>query len=493
MNQTASSSKKLSPIILLPLFLSIYSSDGNLANTTVSSTIQEHIHSTAFNIEESIVNLNTSTPHLSKKALSASFSSVEIAWGSAIQIENDNTGNAENPTVAFDSQGNAITVWHQNDGTRYNIWANHFNKVNNLWAGAMLIETDNTGDAYQPKITFDNNGNAMAVWRQLKNNLFNIWGNRFDAHSNSWGSATLIETNNTGHAFNPQIAFDNNGNANAVWYQYNGTLYNIWTNRFDKNNNRWGTATLIETNNAGHALNPQIAFDSNGNAISVWQQHDGTRYNIWANHFDSTSNRWHSATLIETDNAGNASSPQIAFDDNGNAIVVWNQTDGSHYNIWANRFDGSFNSWHTATLIETDNAGNASSPQIAFDSSGNAMAVWQQYDGTHINIWANRFNVNNNRWSNPTLIEAGNVGNASSPQISFDDNGNAMTVWNQSDGGDHNNIWANRFDINSQSWQTATLIETNNAGHAFNPQIAHNIAVWYQLDGTRYNIWSNQF
>ena len=31
----------------------------------------------------------------------------------------------------------------------------------------------------------------------------------------------------------------------------------------------WGSAALIEIDNAGDALNPQIAFDSNGNALAV--------------------------------------------------------------------------------------------------------------------------------------------------------------------------------------------------------------------------------
>ena len=48
----------------------------------------------------------------------------------------------------------------------------------------------------------------------------------------------------------------------------------------------WGTALLIETDNAGNAENPQIAVDGSGNAITVWQQHDGTRENIWANRFE---------------------------------------------------------------------------------------------------------------------------------------------------------------------------------------------------------------
>ena len=246
-----------------------------------------------------------------------------------------------------------------------------------------------------------------------------------------------------------------------MWNQSDGTRNNIWANRF--NGTSWGTAELIEADNAGSAGNPQIAFDSSGNAIAVWHQSDGTRVNIYANRFDGTSwfngTSWGMAELIETDNAGSALDPQIAFDSSGNAIAVWYQSDGTRYNIWANRFNGT--SWGTAELIEADNAGSAVAPQIAFDSSGNAIAVWYQSDGTRNNIWANRFDGTS--WGTAELIEADNAGSAGSPQIAFDSSGNAIAVWYQSDG-TRNNIWANRF--NGTSWGTAELIETDNAGNA---------------------------
>ncbi|MFK5913636.1 MAG: Ig-like domain-containing protein [Woeseiaceae bacterium] len=118
--------------------------------------------------------------------------------------------------------------------------------------------------------------------------------------------------------------------------------------------------------------------DLSGNALA-------TNYN-WS--FTTADGTWGTAELIETD-AGTAVRPQIAFDSSGKAMAVWYQYDGTRFNIWANRFNGT--TWGAAELIETDNAGSASTPQIAFDSSGNAMAVWRQSDGTRNNIWANRF------------------------------------------------------------------------------------------------------
>ena len=273
-------------------------------------------------------------------------------------------------------------MWHQSDGSHTNIWANSFNGTS--WGTAELIESDNAGNADLPQIAFDSSGNALAVWSQSDSTRTNIMANHFNG--TSWGTAELIETNNAGSAAYPQIAIDSSGNALAVWHQRDGTRNNIWANRFNGTN--WGTAELIESDNAGHANGPQIAFDSSGNALAVWYQQDGTlNNNIWANRFNGTS--WGTAELIESDNAGYAYSPQIAFDSSGNALAVWRQSDGAGYNIWANRFNGT--SWGTAELIETDNAGFAYGPQIAFDSSGRALAVWRQSDGSRYNILARRF------------------------------------------------------------------------------------------------------
>lgn len=104
----------------------------------------------------------------------------------------------------------------------------------------------------------------------------------------------------------------------------------------------------------------------------------------------SRGKTWGTAQLIETDNAGGAGDPRVAFDTAGNALAVWTQGDGTRYNIWANRYTAG-SGWGTAQLIETDNASDAGNPQIAIDTAGNALAVWEQFDGTRYNIWANRY------------------------------------------------------------------------------------------------------
>ncbi len=94
--------------------------------------------------------------------------------------------------------------------------------------------------------------------------------------------------------------------------------------------------------------------------------------------------------MIDTGALQEAGSTQIAVAPNGDALAVWYQHDGTRYNIRANRYTAG-KGWGWAELIEGDDAGDARDPQIAFDAEGNALAVWSQYYGGYDNIWANRF------------------------------------------------------------------------------------------------------
>jgi len=367
-------------------------------------------------------------------------------WGTAAPIEND-TGEAKRPQIAIDASGNALAVWYQFNGTYRTIRSNRYTSLG--WGTAAPIETGNVGDALDPQIAIDINGNALAVWNQdgdaTASTRYDIWANRYTPAG--WGTPVLIETNDPGTAFGQQVAIDPSGNALVVWEQYGGSVNDVWANRYTAGTDTWDTASLIETDNLGSADAPQIAIDANGNGLAVWQQYDGMRYNITANRYTAGSawgSAWWAAAAIESDNTSNAIQPQIAFDTSGNALAIWQQNTVSGVNIWANRYAAGSGTWGTAALVENNSVGTSSYPQIAFDTSGNALAVWYQNDGLRTNILANRYAAGTGTWGTATLIETDNAGSADSPQIAIDANGNALAVWEQTDGTRYN-IWANRY------------------------------------------------
>lgn len=306
-----------------------------------------------------------------------------------------------------------------------------------------------------------------------------------------FSSNILIENQNTA-ATEPQIAFGPGGHGQIVWLQSDGTRTNIWARSVNELN--LGTPVMIETDNAGDASMPQVAVDAQGNAVGVWSQSDGTRTNIWANRYtppadEDDDGTWGTAGIIDTEDLGDATVPQIAYAaDGGSAVAVWAQSDGTRTNIWASRF--SSGSWSAAAVIDADNA-DAASPQIVVDSNGNAFAIWAQNNRIYVN------QLIAGAWGTPSAIDnAAGIATAV-PQIAVDSDGDALAVWSQSDG-TYTSIWANRFTGNA--WGTAAPIESLD-GNANTPRIAMNatgsaLAVWSQSSpsaATRFRIRSSHF
>src|SRR2546427_420007 len=132
---------------------------------------------------------------------------------------------------------------------------------------------------------------------------------------------------------------------------------------------QWSPAISISGNvSVSNRQNPQIAMDTKGNAIAVWFENWS---NLWANRYTSGIG-WDTPTLLETGD-GDVGSPVITMGHAGDAIAVWNQSDGLQWNLWANRY--SFGTgWGAATLITA----NAGGQQIAGDADGNAVVVWER-------------------------------------------------------------------------------------------------------------------
>ena len=197
----------------------------------------------------------------------------------------------------------------------------------------------------------------------------------------------------------------------------------------------WGVVLAIDIV-ANDADDPQIAVGANGNAIAVWEQDNGTGgtgvevEDIWVSHYDATTGNWSAARTIDT-GVGSTGDPQIAIDAAGNAIAVWEQSNNTtvEVNIRTARYTVGIG-WAQPETIDSV-SGDATDPQIAIDAAGNAIVVWEQDDGTGTfieDIWVNRYTAG--AWGTAERIETG-AGDAYDSQIAVDVNGNAIVVWEQ--------------------------------------------------------------
>jgi hypothetical protein len=419
--------------------------------------------------------------------------------GGPVLVETSEVGTVYDAQVALGADGNGLAVWIQSDGapgsTIGSVWANRYT-AGAGWGTAVLIETG-TGNAHSPRVAIDGSGNGLVVWDQSVSLIQRIWANRFTAATGTWGTAVQIETG-TGGAISPQLGFDAAGNALAVWSGSPSTGFNRYTA-----GSGWGTAAAIQTGTVS-INNPHVAVAANGNAVAVWVQFVGLRGDVWANRYTATSpttGSWGTAAQIESENVNAAITPRVALDAGGNALAVWVQTDGTRYNVWSNRFTGASAAWGTAALIETDNVGDASAPRIAFDGSGNALAVWQQ-DGdasavTSYDVWANRYTAGSG-WGTAALLETGAL-RAGGVELAVNAAGAAVAAWYQLDGS-HQSVYSRRYAAGS-GWGAVTLAETFDGGNAYLPAVAINdsgavLLVWEQSDpvgGVRNDLWADAY
>jgi hypothetical protein len=435
------------------------------------------------------------------------------AWGAAALIPATNIGvvpadYAQDAKIVFDRNGNALAVWDQTEDLVHNLWANRYT-AGSGWGTAERIEY-NVGNALSPDIAFDASGNAVVVWKQFDGTAGNgaplnsIWSNRFIAGTgvgSGWGTATWI-ADGANRNTSPKVAFDINGNALAVWYSesvlavQNGVLVEVEYQRIVASRytatSGWGAAAPIN-NGASNAYRPRIAFDLSGNALAVWDQ----GADIWANRY-TVGVGWGAAGVIESGTSP-AYYPEIAFDLGGNALAAWVQTS----NVWVNSYAPG-TGWVPANAATIENAGGVSGLDVAFDALGNALVVWSRDDGSeNPTIWSNRFIAGTGPgtgWGTAEMIETIEAGTrgAFSPQVAFDADGHALAVWVQENAENYwrNDVWSNRYTA-GVGWGTAERIETG-AGNASYPQIAidangNAMAVWTQNDGTRNRIWFNRY
>jgi hypothetical protein len=146
--------------------------------------------------------------------------------------------------------------------------------------------------------------------------------------------------------------------------------------------------TLIEDSDSDVLRTPDAAMNPRGDVVAVWSQLDPP-FSIWANHYDAHTGEWGTAQPIEHDDAGDAVAPRVAMGAAGDAIAVWQQFDGAHHHVWASRYDAGAG-WGEPVQLDEGNTGDASEPRIAMNAGGAAVVAWQQREGGQTQPWIRR-------------------------------------------------------------------------------------------------------
>lgn len=271
----------------------------------------------------------------------------------------------------------------------------------------------------------------------------------------------------------PRVAVDRAGRARAVWVQLLGNDVTLGSNRFDPATG-WGTAELIETAPVTVALGaPALALQEDGSGFVAFAGSRGSRDSVWASRL-VPGRGWEAPVEIGAGDPGGF--PQVGFDSSGSAVALWVQTFSQQ--IWSNRFLVGAG-WGTAERIGEGQDERA--PALAVAPDGSALAVWTDFLANGGTRTAAALFTPQAGWSAPERLQSSGARSVEPADVGVDASGVAIAVWPETDG-PRRGLWFNRFTPSS-GWATAAAIESAdvNAGsevHVAVDPSGRAIVVW---------------
>lgn len=448
-----------------------------------------------FTLDASIANLSGNA--LSSPVMS-SFTVRDGVWdetATSFNIQETNT----DVQVATGNDGQAFAVWATANG---NPVSSHYTPEEG-WSSSVNLDGGGFSAVKRyPQIAIDNEGNAIAIWQTYVNNgSYSLSANRY-TKDEGWGEAVTIGTAPIYLGLSQQnekalLGFDEQGNALVIRAGKNygppGT-YQVLANRYTKQSDSWSGETPIASNGSLKLLHTQFTITADGSAFATWVQESSSSVcAIQASRYAPGGGDWTDAEIVGPGLC--ASEPQIGADDEGNAIVVWNQPSGLTPNIWANRYSVG-EEWGTARMIETDDEGASRGPQLAVTPKGDALVVWRKNNGMSDRNRASRYSQQSDSWSQPENISAGDSDSVESPRLALDVDGNALAVWERDVNGELE-VRAARYAVDS-GWKAPETISSDKSVPKNLVQIAVDsagvgTAYWVQSLNSDSYIYSNRF
>jgi hypothetical protein len=308
------------------------------------------------------------------------------------------------------------------------------------WQAAVQVGPSSGDISSTPQIGFDSQGNALAVWAQYTVDFsqIDLWANRYVAGS-GWGTAQIIFAGVGDRVARPLLGVDASGKAVVIWElrdDPHDSLPHIMSSRFDPAAG-WGTPVGIDTD-SGVAISGvgfvKLAVAANGSAVAIWNQQDtslGTTNVCMAT--GATATGLGSVTVVATGPIGTAGAVagiEVALNAQGAGFAFWNYWDGTIQRIKAAPIAAG--SAGGTEIIAT--GVNYFNPHATVNAAGTAVLVWGDSTGGRLGIWSTRY-LPGSGWGMPVQVNAPSwtaFTDFPDPQVVLDDAGLATALWLES-------------------------------------------------------------
>lgn len=402
------------------------------------------------------------------------------AWSTPVNLS-EAGGSAGDSRIAVDGSGNAVAVWLRFDADFNRIaqsswsddggatWSAPVNlSAPGEWAGGLNVAIDGAGVAH-------------VVWDRYDGNNGRVQYTRSDDGGLTWNAPVYLSTGGS-DAARAQVAVDGSGNPVVVWRGSDGSDDIIQSSRSTDGGVSWSTPVDLSLSGQSADL-PQIVAAGSDNVVAVWQRSDGSNQIIQSSSSANGGASWSVPANLSASGQDSVAS-KVAVDDSGNVVAVWLYSPSSDSKVQSSRLTAGGVSWSTPEDLSVVGE-EAATPQVSADGSGNFVAVWRLTDVGGTIIQSSQLAAGEANWSEPAQLSVSGR-SADNPQVSANGAGNAVAVWQRSDGSDLVIQFSESSD-GGASWSVpAELSESGQ--NAITPQVAvdlsgNAVANWRRSNG----------
>ena len=294
--------------------------------------------------------------------------------------------------IAANADGQGVAAWRVEETTGDFFYARQFDLTSG-WDPDIQRLCNNNYDGQVPQAAVDPDGNIMTVFSKYTAN--DVYARYYESGT-GWDAAPTVIDSGSYNSNYPKIAMDDNGNAMAVWEQWDGSYTNAHARYYSATSGWDGTVTLLDDPAVNtNVQEVYVALDKSGSGVAFWRQEDGALYEVYARTFTTSPTfTWDSVIFPVTSTTANAHAVRGAIAPDGTIIITWIVMDGTKYQLYSRSYSPA-DGWDASAALVNDGSLDlhVEAAYVAFDESGNGLAVWSQDRETEPTVYARAYNT----------------------------------------------------------------------------------------------------
>ncbi len=302
----------------------------------------------------------------------------------------------ESPLIVSDTSGRYIIAWTEYDLDDPAIYIQRLDSLGQPLGEALRLSSlqSTEGERHSLALSSSPGGSFVVAWMDKRSGDYDIYAQTVTSDGFPYGNNLLLNDDLIGANQNlPKIATKENGGFVVVWEDFRRGGPDIFMRSFDQNGNPQGDDYMVNDSIGrvyhGH---PDIACDDFGNFLVVWEDAGENFLNIYAQLFDHSGNPNGENFKVNCSDMISNLTPCCDASPDGGFVVVWSATDGTATNIYGRLFSSAGEPLDTCFKVNDDTLGvHHLSPVIATDSLGRFVVAWQDGREGKDKIYIQRF------------------------------------------------------------------------------------------------------